>query len=267
VRRPTRAAAVAVLAAAGAAACANTANQPDPPPSSTASSAPSSTSSAPSGTAGAGADNGVRKLAVTEILSRTQAALLQASTVTIKASGGANGTGFSADVDVQAHKGGAGTLTVPGGAAGRTFDVQVITIGTTAYVKGDAAAWQTIIGSTPTVPDIDSKWVRASTDNAKLRTLVSLADVAPIATGVIALDADTAKGAESTIDGTPVIALTNVGPTQATVYVATQGQPYPVRISQSGAVGGQLDFTDFDQPVDIAAPAAADTIDASQLGL
>jgi hypothetical protein len=235
VSRPIRAAAVTAALATLAAACANTPAGPTTPPSgsaTTAGSAPTGSAS-PSGPVPAGMDNGIAALSPAEILSRAQTALLQVRAVRIKATGGANGGAFSADVSVQAHKGGAGTLTVPGGAGGRTFTVQVVTLGTTAYVKGDAAAWQTILGRAPTVPDIDQKWVKAGTDNVKLKTLTSFGDVAPIATGILALDNNVTKGAATTIDGAPALALTGAGPTDATVYIATTGQPYPLRIARA----------------------------------
>jgi hypothetical protein len=269
VFRPIRAAVLAAVLAAFAAACANTSADPSTPSGTPIlSTAPASTAgSAPASTVPSGMDNGVAALAPNEILSRAQAALLQTQSVHIKASGGANGSAFTADVTVKAHTGGAGTLTVPGGAGGRTFDVDVVTLGSTAYVKGDAAAWQTILGKTPTVPDIDQKWVRAGTDNVKLKTLTSFGDVAAIATGILVLDDNVTKGATTTIDGTAAIALTGVGPTDATVYVATTGQPYPLRIQQSGGAAGELDLGSFDQPVTVDAPPAADTIEATQLGL
>jgi hypothetical protein len=262
VSRPIRAAAVAAALAAFTAACASTPAGPGTPPAGTAV-APSTGS----GTVPAGTDNGVAALAPGEILSRAQAALLQVQAVRITATGGANGSAFSADVRVQAHTGGVGTLTVPGGAGGRTFTVQVITLGSTAYVKGDAAAWQTILGRTPTVPDIDQKWVKAGSDNIKLKTLTSFGDLAPIATGILALDTNVTKAGTSMIDGTPVVSVTGAGPTDATIYVATTGPPYPLRIAQAGGAAGQLDLAEFGQPVDVAAPPAADTIEAGQVGL
>jgi hypothetical protein len=265
VSRPIRAAAVAAALAAFAAACASTPAGPGTPPAGTTGTAVAPSTG--SGTVPAGADNRVAALAPGEILSRAQAALLQVQAVRIKATGGPNGGAFSADVRVQAHTGGVGTLTVPGGAGGRTFTVQVITLGSTAYVKGDAAAWQTILGRTPTVPDIDQKWVKAGSDNIKLKTLTSFGDLAPIATGILALDTNVTRGGTSMIDGTPVVSVTGAGPTDATIYVATTGPPYPLRIAQAGGAAGQLDLAEFGQPVDVSAPPAADTIEASQVGL
>jgi hypothetical protein len=278
VSRPIRAAAAAAALAALAAACANPADSPTTPPSGTPiASAPPADGSVPPGTGSApaststpvpaGMDNGVAALSAADILDKAQAALLQAQSVRIRAIGGANGSGFTADVSVQAHKGGAGTLNVPGGAGGQTLAVQVVTLGSVAYVKGDAAAWQKILGRTPSVPDIGSKWVKAGADNIKLKTLVSLADLAPIATGILALDNNVGKGATSTVDGTPAVAVTGAGPSDATIYVATTGQPYPLKIVQGGSTSGELDLTGFDQPVDVTAPPAADTIEATQLGL
>ena len=48
-----------------------------------------------------------------------------------------------------------------------------------------------------------------------------------------------------------------------TLYVATSGKPYPVKLAKGGAGGGTLTFDRWNQPVSITPPANA--IDLAQL--
>jgi hypothetical protein len=51
-----------------------------------------------------------------------------------------------------------------------------------------------------------------------------------------------------------VIALQDTS-RHGTLYVATHGPPYPVRIADTGSAGGQLDFGAFNATVTLTPPA------------
>jgi hypothetical protein len=48
-----------------------------------------------------------------------------------------------------------------------------------------------------------------------------------------------------------------------TLYVATTGPPYPIRIQNSGSRGGELNFGDFDATVALTPPKSS--VDISDL--
>lgn len=70
------------------------------------------------------------------------------------------------------------------------------------------------------------------------------------------------KGGTTTVDGAPVIRLVgSVGKEKYTLYVATKGKPYLVKINRE--IGGKpetLTFSDFDKPVK-AEPPTGDVVD------
>ncbi|MEE4425574.1 hypothetical protein V2J85_40650, partial [Streptomyces sp. DSM 41528] len=56
------------------------------------------------------------------------------------------------------------------------------------------------------------------------------------------------------------------GDERLTVYVATEGEPYPVRITADGPdEKGTVDFSGFDRPVPDATPSADETVDVTAL--
>jgi hypothetical protein len=68
------------------------------------------------------------------------------------------------------------------------------------------------------------------------------------------------KGATKVIGGVRTIALIESGRTTTTIYVATTGEPYPVRLERAELEG--LSFTEFGATFpQIQAPPAADVID------
>jgi len=65
------------------------------------------------------------------------------------------------------------------------------------------------------------------------------------------------------VNGQPVVLLkSNDGTT--TLAIATTGEPYPLQVKGGeGADSGQIDFTDWNAPVNVTAPT--DVVDIGQL--
>jgi len=80
--------------------------------------------------------------------------------------------------------------------------------------------------------------------------------------GGASVDHDAAKvgGAEAV----EIIGKDEDGVTHA--WVATEGKHYIVKISNAGDEGGEIAFSDFDEPVGAKKPAAGDVLDFSKLG-
>jgi hypothetical protein len=62
------------------------------------------------------------------------------------------------------------------------------------------------------------------------------------------------KGATGTVDGRGVIAVHDAS-RQGTLYVATSGPAYPIRIQNESSDRGQIDFRRFNAKVVVRAPA------------
>ncbi|MDN3293115.1 hypothetical protein QWM81_03440 [Streptomyces ficellus] len=76
------------------------------------------------------------------------------------------------------------------------------------------------------------------------------------------------RGEETTVGGRKALRLTeSSGGTTTTMYVATEGKPYLLKIEQKGGEEpGTMSFSAYDKPVPAKKPAAKDILDPDQLG-
>ena len=74
------------------------------------------------------------------------------------------------------------------------------------------------------------------------------------------------KGAKKAIHGMEAVALVEPGKDGGTMYIATRGEPYPLRLtSNTPSEPGAIDFVDYGAPVSFAAPPADQVVDTSKL--
>jgi hypothetical protein len=75
------------------------------------------------------------------------------------------------------------------------------------------------------------------------------------------------KGGQKQADGRRAITVTKTGADGGVLYVALDGEPYPLRIEPlPGAKDkGRVEFLDYDEPFTLKAPLASQTIDISKL--
>jgi hypothetical protein len=142
---------------------------------------------------------------------------------------------------------------------------KLISVGGSAYINGSTGFWRQFGGSAA-VKVLEGKWLRAPAGSGQFSSFGSLTDVHKLLSGILAGHGALTKGTTSTIDGQQVIALqdhSNPGK-PGTLYIATDGRPYPIRLTGSAPSGqAQLDFSEFDQPVTVQAPASS--VDISTL--
>ncbi|TQK45036.1 hypothetical protein FBY35_6575 [Streptomyces sp. SLBN-118] len=76
------------------------------------------------------------------------------------------------------------------------------------------------------------------------------------------------RGEETTVNGRKVLTLTEKdGDTSYKVYVATEGEPYVLKVEQKGGEEpGTITFSAFNKPVGAAKPAAKDIVDLDEEG-
>jgi hypothetical protein len=148
------------------------------------------------------------------------------------------------DLSLENGKGATGSMSENG------LSFKLITVGGEAYINGSAGFWKHF-GGTAAVQLLKGRWLRAPSGSGDFASFASLTNVHKLLSALL-------EG-----DGTPVIAVhdTSKG---GTLYVATSGDPYPIQITNNGTQGGQLDFSAFNQPVTLTAPAQS--IDISKLG-
>lgn len=149
----------------------------------------------------------------------------------------------------------AGTVTTVATTAGKTTTtkIAIIRVGGTLYLLGDKAYYARI---GPKAAAVAGKWL--SLPISQDQAIADLTDVTPLANGLSGASSVSVQGVQRIDSGTAVVLHTGAG---ATLYVAATGTPYPLRLMRAGAtpsaVSGTLDFTDYNAPVSIKAPAGA----------
>ena len=206
---------------------------------------------------GSSSGNGVASRAPDQIVTRATNAIDGVRTVRVS---GVVATGASStiklDLELVAGKGATGSMSQNG------LSFKLITVGDNAYINGSPGFWKRF-GGASAAQLLQGKWLKASASTGDFASFASLTNVHKLLAGLLSGHGALTKGPVTTIRGQKVIALKDASK-HGTLYVATTGAPYPVRIANSGASGGELDFSRFDGPVDLKAPAQS--IDISKLG-
>lgn len=246
-----------VLAAATAllAGCSKGSDSTATQPTTADSTAPAA-SAAP--TSAAPAQNGVAALEPKEIISRAKAALKAAKSFRLNGTTNDGGQHTTLDLEISGSD-------VAGSMGLGNTKVQLLRVGGKQYMKGDAAFWKTNGGKNgdAVAQLIGNRWVVIPASNKDFASLFTVADV----NSLLEPDGPVKKGAVKDIDGTPAIGLVQSGSDGGTLYVATTGKPYPLRLQAPKASDGAMSFSKFGETfADIKKPAASDTVDFSKLG-
>jgi hypothetical protein len=188
--------------------------------------------------------NGQEQLTAEELLARSGAALRAAASfrVKISASFGAHSVAFD-------------MLYVGGDAQGTKTEGDQVTefrrIGPSLYIKGSDAYWSSIVGLQ--AGRLSGKWVKVDGADS------SHAELGPPREGFLADARGMTKAGTSTVNGRPVVVLKR---TDATLYVAAEGEPYPIRVeSAAGGATGTVDFSDFGPAPAAITPPSGDIIE------
>jgi hypothetical protein len=199
--------------------------------------------------------NGIASKTPTEIAAAAKVAATGASTVHVSGSIVSSNSPIALDMELVAGKGGRGQIS----ENGLSFDV--IQVAGTTYISGSPAFYSHFGGSAAAAL-LQGKWLKAPARSGSFSTLGSLTNLSQLLGTVLAEPGTLTKGTTSTVDGQPVLAITDVSHGR-TLYVATTGKPYPIEITKSGSTGGKISFTDWNASVVLAAPK--DAIDLAQL--
>jgi hypothetical protein len=138
---------------------------------------------------------------------------------------------------------------------------RLITVGGESYVNGSPQFWRQF-GGAAVATQLRGRWLRASASSGDFASLASLTDVHKLLSALLAGHGPLTRGATSTLAGHRVVALHDTSK-HGTLYVATTGPPYPIRIQNDGSDGGELSFSDFDAKVALTAPRSS--VDVSDL--
>lgn len=197
--------------------------------------------------------NGVDALAADEILTRTKAALSAAKSFRTK--GEVTKDGETARIDFTfSGKDLAGTVEKGG------IKIEAIKLGDDLFLKAPDAFWTSFIpqGKASALALIKGKYVKVDATNAAFASLVNSYTPEEI----IKPEGTTTKRGIKTFNAVPAIGL--IDSKAMSIYVATQGEPVPLAV-ETAAGKSTLTFTEYNQPVEIKAPSAAEVFDLKGL--
>jgi hypothetical protein len=97
--------------------------------------------------------------------------------------------------------------------------------------------------------------------------LAALTDLDKFVAELLSSEHKVTKGEKKAIRGMETIAIVDPGKDGGTMYIATRGEPYPLRLtSNTPSEPGAIDFLDYGAPVSLHAPPADQVVDTSKLG-
>lgn len=198
--------------------------------------------------------NGVASKPAAQILAAAKDAFGSAKSVRLQGTVTQSGSTYTVDIVLGPGRG-KGTMTGPIAGHERA-SVDFVQLGSKVYIRS-STLWRQV-GGAAAAELLDNRWVAATAKEmggAPFSLESFLRNLGPI-TG------PASKGAATTINGQPTIPVTSG---DSTVYVATTGTPYPLRVvPSSGKAGsGGVNFLDYNAPLHITAPPNA--IDLSKL--
>ena len=202
-----------------------------------------------------GSSGGEAQKSPTQILTDTRTAAQSATSVHYAGSIDENGTKLQLDLTLVAGKGGKGTITIGG------HRIDIVRVGQKVYFKGDEAFWRQYAGAAA-AKLVAGKWISAPSASGSFASFTPLTDIGKLF-GLLKTKGTIKKGAQSTVDGQKVIAITSSEPGTGTIYVATSGKPYPVELAGPSSSSGSLHFDGWNGTVTLVAPSGA--IDLSKL--
>ncbi|MDT0268208.1 hypothetical protein RM844_18145 [Streptomyces sp. DSM 44915] len=146
---------------------------------------------------------------------------------------------------------------------------EIIKLGNEAWLRPDTTFWSTAAGVTDQsilsqldgfflYGPADEPPMNSSAESCNLESFLSQMGTGGNAVGLT-------MGEATEIDGTPAVTLHEGD--EATIVVATEGDPFPLRIENNDpATGaGTIDFSSFNEPVPAEQPAATEVITIEDL--
>ena len=201
--------------------------------------------------------NGVEAKSASAVVSTALAAAERAKSVHVTGAVTSKGTPVKLDLALSTAKGAVGTISEGG------LSLQLIRIGTRAYIKGGASLYERY-GGAEAAKLLEGKWLEASAASGELAALSDLTDPKTLLAETLKSHGSLTKGASTTIDGQKAIAVTDTKK-HGTLYVATSGKPYPIEIVKTGSEAGKFTFGQWNAPVSVKPPPPANVIDLEKL--
>ena len=192
----------------------------------------------------------VTSLSPAGVLAASRAALANHTRVHVSGSSHSTGKQVVIDLFLVRGKGGMAIVATPGLMA-----VHIVAIDGDLWLRGDKVFW-TEYADAATADRIGAKWAHTTTTSVT-PPYSDVIDYDTFLRGLLATTGDLAAAPGTEVSGVPTVGVRDTGEKGGTIYVRADADPVPLRIVR----GGQVDLQDWDVPIVLTAPAAADVVE------
>lgn len=205
-----------------------------------------------------------------EIADRATKATTGASSLRVKGAIPDDESGGTISLDVLLNKKGECAGTIGMGGHGKA---DLIKTGDIVYMKFDEALLreqsegESKADTEAAVAMLAGKWTKTKATGEDAKEFEGFCDLGAVLDGAEDSNSDASRGSTTTVDGAPAITLHEKdGKDRYTLYVATEGKPYLLRVdSVSASDPGTLTFSEYDEPVPAQKPGG-EILDLDALG-
>ena len=217
---------------------------------------PAATTATPSAGPSTPAGNGVAALGADEILKRAKAALTKAKS--FRAKGATTEDGQKTEIDLKVNGADFGAVMAFGKAT-----VELLEVDGKKYFRPDEQFWTMSTDAKQgkaLAKAMAGRWIVGAESDQSFASMFTIGSVDELLkpTGAVS------KGEEKEIGGVPAIGLKDAGDPGSALYIATTGEPYPLRTVDKD--GSAVVFSGFGEPItDITKPAADKVVDLAKV--
>ncbi|MFF7974134.1 hypothetical protein [Streptomyces sp. NPDC007905] len=206
-----------------------------------------------------------------EIADRAMKATTGASSLRMKGDVADDQSKGAISIDMALNKRGecAGTMSMGG-----QDKADLVKTGNTVYMKYDEAflraqsEGESKADTDAVVSLLAGKWAKMAVKGQDAKDIAGFCDLDSVLGGAGDVNSDATRGKTTTVDGKPAIVLHEKdGKDRYTLYVATEGKPYLLRVDSSSGTKEpvHLSFADYEKPVPAQKPAGK-VVDLDALG-
>ncbi|MFF9901175.1 hypothetical protein [Streptomyces longispororuber] len=204
-----------------------------------------------------------------QIIDRALKATTGASSLRMKGSMASDGGPGSIDLALDTKGQCVGSIGTQGEGS-----IDLIGKGDTVYMRYDAAFLRSEMKGEPkaevdgAIEMMADRWAKTTTKGSEKKEFAEFCDLKTVLADFEDTGSVARKGKPATVDGVPALTLHETdGKDRATLYVATEGEPYLLKTVNEPGTGKKPDtlvLTDFDKPVK-ATPPQGDVLDLDEL--
>jgi hypothetical protein len=208
------------------------------------------------GCGGGAKSNGIDKLSATDALAKVKTAVADVHSVHVKGTINQSGQPLNLEVFVGSDAA-KGTIGVGGG----TMDLRLVK-GVT-YFRGDTKVFAAFGANAAQASLAAGRWIKDTGSSGPASSFATFLDRKQLFDDLLKPQGTITTGGTATVNGHKAVILVDSASQGGKLYVASTGAAVPLRITRTGSNGGQVDFTDYNADVSVAAPSGA--VDISQL--